>query len=85
MGILGIELSRGKSAGDPGGSGRAHLSIGFDEPCPFLATNVARGQPGRPLAQTIEVERCNRIGFKNRRKVEAEKSYRIRSGRLSSG
>jgi hypothetical protein len=45
MGIVGIELARGKRAGEPGGSGRAHLSIGFDEPCPFLATNVARGPP----------------------------------------
>src|SRR5580692_147594 len=51
MGILGIELSRGKSAGDPRGSGRAHFSIGFNEPCPFLETNVARGPPRRPRAQ----------------------------------
>jgi len=80
MGTLGIELSRDKRAGDPGGSGGAHLSIGFDEPCPFLETNVARGPPGRPRAQTIEVDRCDGIGLKNRRKVEVEKFYRIGEG-----
>src|ERR1700732_1379070 len=53
MGILGIELSRGKSAGDPSGSGRAHLSIGFDEPFPFLETNMARGPPGPPAALIV--------------------------------
>src|SRR5580704_5890341 len=50
MGVLGIELARGKSAADSGESGRAHRSIGFDKLCPFLETNVARGPPGRPRA-----------------------------------
>src|ERR1700730_9459921 len=80
MGILGIELSRGKSAGDPGGSGRAPLSIGFATTCPFLETNMARGPPGRPVAQLIEVDRCNGIGLKNRGKVEVEKFYRTGEG-----
>src|ERR1700747_1225891 len=47
LGILRIELSRGKSTGDPGKAGRAHLSVGSDEPCPFLETNMARRQSGR--------------------------------------
>jgi len=42
MGILGIEVSRAKSNGDPGGSGRAHLAIGFHELCPILETNARR-------------------------------------------
>src|ERR1700724_1880084 len=52
MGILGLERSRGKSAGDPGGSGRAHLSIGFDKPCPSLETTVAPRPPAPPPPPT---------------------------------
>ncbi len=41
---------------------------------------MARGPAGCPLAQTIEIDRCDGIGLKNRRKVDVERFYRIGEG-----
>gem|GEM_PF-6428666 len=63
--ILGIKPARGKCAGDPCGSGGARLAIGFGEPCPFFETVLVSGPFGGPLAQLVEVDRCEGIRLKN--------------------
>jgi hypothetical protein len=75
--VLGIEASASKRPGDPCGSVGARLAIGLGESCPFLETVLVSGPFGGPLAQLVEVDRCDGIRLKNCRYVEVEKFYSI--------